>query len=107
MTGQRGEGIRYAPRDDMLMTSGGSMLGLTRGCVRCHDHKYDPLPQQDYYGLAATFAQTAHGPVTLDPDPAATQRALDQHAKDHETRLASQKEFAAKEFPARFAKWQQ
>lgn len=107
ITAKTVERIRYDQLDDMLMTVGGSMLGLTLGCVRCHDHKYDPLPQQDYYALAATFAQTAHGPVTLDPDPAATQRALDQHAAGHETRLAARREFAAKDLPARFVKWQQ
>ncbi len=107
ITAKTVERIRYDQLDDMLMTIGGSMLGLTLGCVRCHDHKYDPLPQQDYYALAATFAQTSHGPVTLDPDPAATQAALDQHARDHEARRAAWREFAAKEFPARFAKWQQ
>jgi hypothetical protein len=107
ITAKTVERIRYDQLDDMLMTVGGSMLGLTLGCVRCHDHKYDPLPQQDYYALAATLARTAHGPVTLDPDPAATERALEQHARDHETRLTAWREFAAKELPPRFAKWQQ
>lgn len=107
ITAKTVERIRYDQLDDMLMTVGGSMLGLTLGCVRCHDHKYDPLPQQDYYALAATLAQTAHGPVTLDPDPPATQAAIEQHARDHEVHLAAWREFAAKELPARFTKWQQ
>src|SRR5262249_35072097 len=55
------EGIRYDQLDDMLMTIGGSMLGLTLGCVRCHDHKFDPLRQTDYYALAANLASTVHG----------------------------------------------
>ena len=58
ITAKTVERIRYDQLDDMLMTVGGSMLGLTLGCVRCHDHKYDPLPQQDYYALAATLATT-------------------------------------------------
>lgn len=107
ITAKTVERIRYDQLDDMLMTVGGSMLGLTLGCVRCHDHKYDPLPQQDYYALAATFAQTSHGSVSLDPDPAATQRAIEQHAKDYEVRLAAWRDFAARELPARFTKWQQ
>ncbi|MBX3420496.1 MAG: PSD1 domain-containing protein [Pirellulaceae bacterium] len=37
--------------DDVLITIGSSMLGLTIGCARCHDHKFDPLSQADYYGL--------------------------------------------------------
>lgn len=107
ITAKTVERIRYDQLDDMLMTMGGSMLGLTLGCVRCHDHKYDPLPQQDYYALAATFAQTSHGTINLDPDPAATQAALEQHAKELAVRQAAWHDFASKEVLARFAKWQQ
>lgn len=106
ITAKTVERIRYDQLDDMLMTIGGSMLGLTLGCVRCHDHKYDPLPQQDYYALAATLSTASHGPQTLDPDPAATQKALEQHAAELERRLAALRDFAAKELPGRFAKWQ-
>ena len=38
-----------------------SVMGLTMGCARCHDHKYDPLPQRDYYRLGAIL-QTAYDP---------------------------------------------
>jgi mono/diheme cytochrome c family protein len=41
--------------DDLVSTVGQSMLGLTIGCARCHDHKFDPIPQRDYYGLVAFF----------------------------------------------------
>jgi cytochrome c551/c552 len=40
---------------DRVDTFGTVMLGLTAGCARCHDHKYDPLTQRDYYGLFAFF----------------------------------------------------
>lgn len=40
---------------DRTETTGTVWLGLTAGCSRCHDHKYDPLPQKDFYRLAAYF----------------------------------------------------
>ncbi len=39
--------------DDIMVTTGAAFLGLTLGCARCHDHKFDPIPQQDYYRLLA------------------------------------------------------
>lgn len=42
--------------NDMTDTTGLVFLGLTLGCARCHDHKYDPLSQEDYYRLQAFFA---------------------------------------------------
>ena len=44
--------------DDNIDTIGKAFLGLTLGCARCHDHKYDPISQQDYYGLAGVFYST-------------------------------------------------
>lgn len=41
--------------DDLVRTSGEVFLGLTVGCARCHDHKLDPIPQRDYYRMAAFF----------------------------------------------------
>jgi hypothetical protein len=46
---------RYNELDDMISTTGVSMLGLTLGCARCHDHKYDPIPRRDYYRLMSAF----------------------------------------------------
>jgi hypothetical protein len=40
---------------DRVHTFGTAMLGLTMECCRCHDHKYDPIPQRDYYALSAFF----------------------------------------------------
>lgn len=105
ITAKTVERIRYDQLDDMMMTIGGSMLGLTMGCVRCHEHKYDPLPHQDYYALAASLARTAHGPRTLDLDPAATQLAQEKHQKDHEPLVAALREFATNSLPARFETW--
>ena len=44
--------------DDQMDTIGRSMMGLTLGCARCHDHKFDPIAQTDYYGMAGIFAST-------------------------------------------------
>ncbi len=45
----------YDAFDDIITTTGQGMLGLTANCARCHDHKIDPFPQADYYGLLAFF----------------------------------------------------
>lgn len=44
--------------DEQLDATGKAFLGMTLGCVRCHDHKFDPIKQTDYYGLAAIFKST-------------------------------------------------
>lgn len=49
---------RFDELDDIISTIGTAMLGLTLGCARCHDHKYDPIPTADYYRLLAFFDQT-------------------------------------------------
>ncbi|MBI3667407.1 MAG: PSD1 domain-containing protein, partial [Acidobacteria bacterium] len=48
---------------DAVDTTGSAFLGLTFGCARCHDHKFDPIPQRDYYRLQAVFA--ASWPVQI------------------------------------------
>ena len=44
--------------DDQIDTVGKAFLGLTLGCARCHDHKFDPVAQSDYYALAGIFYST-------------------------------------------------
>lgn len=56
---------RYDEMDDMLATTGTALLGLTVGCARCHDHKFDPIPQRDYYQLLSTFTKTVRSEVQL------------------------------------------
>jgi hypothetical protein len=46
---------RYDALDDIILTTGQVFLGLTMNCARCHDHKIDPIPQQDYYGMLSFF----------------------------------------------------
>ncbi|GAC1467092.1 MAG: PSD1 and planctomycete cytochrome C domain-containing protein [Isosphaeraceae bacterium] len=47
-------------RDDRIDTFSRGFLGLTVSCARCHDHKFDPIPTQDYYALAGVFASTRY-----------------------------------------------
>jgi len=44
--------------DDVTHATASTFLGLTLGCAKCHDHKFDPLPTRDYYRLQAVFAST-------------------------------------------------
>ena len=46
---------RFDQLDDIVRTTSEVFLGVTLGCARCHDHKFDPLTQRDYYSMAATF----------------------------------------------------
>ena len=46
---------RYDYLDDMIGTTSRAFLGLTVSCARCHDHKFDPIPQVDYYRMMAVF----------------------------------------------------
>ena len=53
--------IRAATLDDMITATGGAFLGLSFNCARCHDHKFDPIPTEDYYRLRAAFEGVTHG----------------------------------------------
>ena len=44
--------------DEQIDTTGRAFLGMTFGCARCHDHKFDPITTRDYYGLAGIFKST-------------------------------------------------
>ncbi|MEQ1860201.1 MAG: DUF1553 domain-containing protein [Chthoniobacteraceae bacterium] len=50
--------LRFDIIDEQLDTLGRTFLGQTIGCARCHDHKFDPVPQRDYYAMAGIFAST-------------------------------------------------
>ncbi len=56
-------------RDDMVATTAGTFLSLTVHCARCHEHKFDPISQRDYYGLQAVFAGVGRTERPYDPDP--------------------------------------
>jgi mono/diheme cytochrome c family protein len=53
--------------DDIIGTTSSAVLGLTLGCARCHNHKFDPIRQTDYYAVQAVFAGVQHGDRSLPP----------------------------------------
>ena len=57
--------IRAATLDDIIGTTSGAFLGMTVNCARCHDHKFDPIPTEDYYRLRAAFEGVTHGSRVL------------------------------------------
>jgi cytochrome c553 len=71
--------------DDQVDTIGKAFLGLTLGCARCHDHKFDPVSQSDYYALAGIFYSTRMltelgakgGEITLQRRPLVPQAMVD------------------------------
>ncbi|HKS38758.1 MAG TPA: DUF1549 domain-containing protein, partial [Verrucomicrobiae bacterium] len=58
---------RFNELDDMIATTGVAMMGLTLGCARCHDHKYDPVPRRDYYRIQSAFNGGERAEVPLAP----------------------------------------
>ncbi|MDA1013992.1 MAG: DUF1553 domain-containing protein [Planctomycetota bacterium] len=71
--------------DEQIDTIGRAFMGLTLGCARCHDHKFDPIPTDDYYSLVGIF----HSTTTMD--------TFSVVAKWHERPLATPESVAARE----------
>ncbi len=60
---------REEEMEDLVSVVGQTFLGLTINCARCHDHKFDPIPQTDYYRIKAVFDGVKHGERSIE-DPA-------------------------------------
>ncbi|MBI3824133.1 MAG: PSD1 domain-containing protein [Planctomycetes bacterium] len=67
-------------RDDMVSSVGATFLSMTVHCARCHQHKFDPISQRDYYRMQAVFAGVgrADRPYELEPNVAARRKDLQQ-----------------------------
>ncbi len=112
----------YLDRDDMVTQTMATFASSTVHCARCHDHKFDPISQKDYYALQADFAGLGRADRAYDPDPkiAALRLTLSARLKgaesqdiksietvlsagestEFETWLASKREAFAKSRPA-------
>ncbi len=73
--------------DDVTHHVGQSFLGLTLGCARCHDHKFDPIPTKDYYRVQAVFAKTAFARRPLAYLPSESTEGLDEGRSPFDARL--------------------
>ena len=60
----------YLDRDDIVTQTMAAFASTTANCARCHDHKFDPITQEDYYSLQAVFAGVGKGKVEFDDTPA-------------------------------------
>ncbi|HZK79543.1 MAG TPA: PSD1 and planctomycete cytochrome C domain-containing protein [Humisphaera sp.] len=105
ITAKTAEPLRYDQLDDMISTLGSSMLAVTIGCCRCHDHKFDPLPQRDYYRLISCFADTDATELKLDPKPEIYQVAEAKWKADHAPLVAEWEKFMHERLPERVQQW--
>ena len=93
---------------DRVETTSAVFLGLTMGCARCHDHKYDPIPQKDFYGFYAYFNNVPetgsgvempvnHPPFISSPTPEQQRQrsALTAQISDLDTRIAARERAGA------------
>src|SRR5205814_9062526 len=72
---------RQETLDDITNATGEAFLGLTVGCARCHNQKFDPILQKDYYRLQAFFANTSFGDGPVPPkDPEERRKYEEQKA---------------------------
>src|SRR5579863_1153160 len=96
---------RQETLDDMTTVTGETFLGMTFGCARCHNHKFDPILQKDYYRLQAFFANTSFGDGPLPiKDPAARKKYEEQKAAWDEKTKDIRAEMAKIVEPLRAAK---
>ncbi len=68
---------------DMVSTTGSTFLGLTVGCARCHDHKFDAITQLDYYRMTAILAGVQHGdrPWRREQNPGSQSQIAELHRR--------------------------
>ncbi|MEO1996629.1 MAG: DUF1549 domain-containing protein, partial [Planctomycetaceae bacterium] len=93
--------------DEQLDTTGRAFLGLTLGCARCHDHKFDPIATADYYGLAGIFKSTLsmrkytkvaewHEHLLPSAEATALKAAFDARVEEQKSAIAELKSAADK-----------
>ncbi|MBM3766070.1 MAG: DUF1553 domain-containing protein [Acidobacteria bacterium] len=89
------EQLRMDVVDLQMDMVGRTMLGLTLGCARCHDHKFDPITLDDYYGMAGIFAstRTISGRLSLGVFSNVNSVVLPEHPDEMTARAAETREY--------------
>ncbi len=77
----KNEQTRLDELDDIVATTANSLMAMTVGCARCHNHKFDPIPQKDYYRMQAVFYPTLaeEKPLVPEIEVAAHKEAVKQN----------------------------
>lgn len=94
--------IRAATLDDIITATSGAFLGLTVNCARCHNHKFDPIPTEDYYRLRAAFEGITHGRRVIASKEQRTSFAAAMKPLDEQkAKLTAERDALNKEIEAR------
>lgn len=105
ITANQAEKERYDELDDMARTVGTTLLGMTLGCARCHDHKFDPFTSNDYYRLIATFSTTVRSDQDIPLDRAGYQKELATFQERLQGVEAKRAEWEKDHLEQRFSQW--
>jgi hypothetical protein len=106
----KNEMTRLDELDDIIQTTSLAFLGMTVGCARCHNHKFDPIPQKDYYRIQAVFFNTKTGTHPLVDAGEVTRydmevKRIDALQTPHKRRKSEiEKPYRARIFEERLAK---
>ena len=73
--------VRSDEIEDLVGTVGQTFLGVTVNCARCHDHKFDPIRQTEYYGIASALSGVRHGERDLSAFDADRGRRAKTHRR--------------------------
>ena len=82
ITNEGGDRVKYDKLDDVVSTVGSAFLGLTLGCARCHDHKYDPVSTRDYYQLVGAFISCRELDVPRTEEAGAERKRRETHRNE-------------------------